>query len=661
MKLKYFNNKSYVTNSLYDRIKIKSTNKSGLYNMFDLSSSSFLTRLSNKSDTLNSTKFNKNTNNTRNKVLYCFNKSTVHSSNVFEPFEESKSNEAKIGEVVLTTKHGVGVLLDPLLNKGTGFSVEERERLGIRGLIPPRTIDIKSCLEWQAKKIMMRYYDCPTNIVKYSYFMSLQDRNEVLFYKCLVDNLEELAPVVYTPTVGEACLKFAYLFRRPRGMYFSAADKGNMHAMAFNWPTDDVELIVVTDGSRILGLGDLGVNGMGIPIGKLALYTACAGIHPSKCLPIVIDVGTNNQNLLDNELYLGLQQRRVVGDEYDEIIDEFIRAVSQRFPKALIQFEDFSTENASRILNKYRNKVLCFNDDMQGTATIALAGVLSALKSQGYSDPQKELQNQRIVVAGAGTAGLGVAKGLLYNMTLNGLSEQEAAKRFWVLDDKGLIGGERRTEFKNQLKWRRNDYQDKLSLLETVKQVKPTIILGLTGVGGIFTEEIIKEMAKHVKVPIIFPLSNPTSKAECTAENAYRWTDGKCIFASGSPFKEVEYNGKILKPAQSNNIYTYPGLGLGALAGEARMITDNMLNAVAMSVIDSVKEADYKEGRLFPKISKIPELSKSIALAVAKQAFKDGVVKYETEKSDAELVKKINQRYWRPFYGSLVRIDQNRY
>lgn len=595
-----------------------------------------------------------------NSTFFKINKAYVHSSNIFDPSETS--NSSKIGEVVLTTKHGVNVLLDPLLNKGTGFTLEERERLNIRGLLPPRLFEEEgTCLDWQEKKVMIRFRECQTNLIKYMFLTSLQDRNEVLFYKCISNNLEEIAPIIYTPTVGEACINFATLFRRPRGMYFSSQDKNNMHAMTYNWPTDDVELIVVTDGSRILGLGDLGANGMGISIGKLSLYTACAGIHPSKCLPVVIDVGTNNQDLLDNKLYLGLNQRRLVGEEYMEIVDEFLRSVHERFPKALIQFEDFSTENAANILKLYRSKYLCFNDDMQGTATVTLAGLLSALKFIGYEDPQKELTKQRIVVCGAGSAGLGVARGILYNMMLSGVPEDEAYKRFWVLDNKGLIGNGRRTAFSNQMRWLREEYPDKMDLEQVVKEVKPTILLGLTGVGGIFSEKVIKEMAKNCEKPIIFPLSNPTTKAECTAENAYIWTQGRCIFASGSPFKEVILNGVTYKPAQSNNMYTYPGLGLGALAGEATMITDNMLNAAALALVDSITEDDYKDGRIFPKIQNIPKISKSIAFSVAKQAYKDSVVKYKEKKSEEELIEKINKRFWKPNYGSLVRIDQNRY
>lgn len=600
----------------------------------------------------------KKTKKSKSKNIINLQSKQVHSENVFQPYEENSMGT--IGEVALTTKHGVNLINDPLLNKGTAFSLEERERFGIRGLIPSRIIH-KHSIEWQSEKILMRLRSQPTNLDKYLYLMGLQDRNEVLFHRCLLDNLEEIAPIIYTPTVGEACQKFALLFRRPRGMYFSSEDRGHMHAMSFNWHTDDVELIVVTDGSRILGLGDLGVNGMGIPIGKLAIYSACAGIHPSKCLPVVLDVGTNNQELLDSSLYLGLKQRRIVGVEYDEIIDEFISAVCERFPKALIQFEDFSTENAARILGRYRDRILCFNDDMQGTATVALSGILSSLKYIGNNDPQEALKEQRIVVMGAGSAGLGVSNGILFNMKKNGMSEEDALKNFWIIDDKGLLGNGRKCSFKNQEKWVRNDFDNALNLEQVVELVKPTIILGLTGVGGLFTEKAIREMAKYCKRPIVFPLSNPTHKAECTAEQAYQWTNGKCIFASGSPFKPVEYDGKIYIPSQSNNMYTYPGLGLGALVGEATKITDNMLNAAAMAVVDSLSEEDYEKGLIYPRISKIPHISKKIAVSVAQQAYEDGVVKYKNKRTDEELRNKINNRYWKPNYGSLVRVDLNKY
>lgn len=581
-------------------------------------------------------------------------KHEVHSGNIFKPNIDSDS--AKIGDAILTTKHGDNILNDALLNKGTAFPIEERERLGIRGLVPPRLPDTSCCLEWQVAKIMTRYKDLQTPLQKYTYMNSLHDRNEVLFFKCLVDNLKELAPIVYTPTVGQACLNFATLFRRPRGMYFSSADKGMMHAMTFNWHTDDVDLIVVTDGSRVLGLGDLGTNGMGIPIGKLQLYTACAGIHPSKCLPIVIDVGTNNQTLINDSVYLGLQQKRLTGKDYDDIIDEFIIAVRERFSNALIQFEDFSTENASKILEKYRKKILCFNDDMQGTATVSLAGILSALRAIGNKDPQAILSEQRIVVVGAGTAGLGVSNGILFSMMQAGLCETEARKRFYIVDDKGTLGKGRTTTFDNQNIWIREDIEDQLPLEQLIDKVKPTILLGLSGVGGVFTEKAVRNMSKHCDKPIIFPMSNPTEKAECTAKDAYTWTNGTCIFASGSPFENVEIKGKVFKPAQANNMYTYPGIGLGSLVCKAKFISDTMLNAAANALAKSISEVDLAEGRIFPMVMDIPKMSKDIAYAVAKQAYKENIGR-TIYLSDESLRKAIEDRFWVPKYGSLIRVS----
>jgi malic enzyme len=591
----------------------------------------------------------------RNLSFYNFHKIKVHSKNKFEP--NPCTGEA-IGEFVLTTKYGVEVLLDPLLNKGTGFPKEERERLGIRGLVPPR-LPSENCLDWQVKRIMNRYYELESPLHKYSYLISLQDRNSVLFYKCLTEHLEELAPIIYTPIVGEACINFGTLFRRPRGMYFSAKDIGMMRSMVYNWPTDDVELIVVTDGSRILGLGDLGTNGMGIPIGKLSLYAACGGIHPSKCLPVVIDVGTNNNYLLEDPMYLGLQQKRLSGKVYDEIVDEFIKAIRQRFPNVLVQFEDFSIENASRILEKYREKILCFNDDMQGTATVALAGVLSALRALGNPNAQAALCDQRIVVVGAGTAGLGVSKGILFNMIQSGLTEAEARKRFWIVDNYGSLGHGRNVQYKNQEDWVRNDILDKMPLEELIKSVKPTILLGLTGVGGIFSQNAIQEMAKHCDRPIIFPLSNPTKNAECKAEDAYKWTDGKCIFGSGSPFAPVNYKGKLLIPAQPNNMYSYPGIGLGALVSKAKVINDRMLNAAAIALADSLSEEELLNGRIFPRVKEIPQVSKKVAFAVAKQAFADKVSKLSDVLTDEELRQAIRERFWIPKYASIIRVEDS--
>ena len=577
----------------------------------------------------------------------------IHSNNIFEP--KIKTKFSKIGDVILTTKQGADVILDPCLNKGTSFRLAEIERLGIRGLITPR----QTSQQEQEERIIQNLQKCKSNIDKYIYLMSLLDRNEILFYKILSKNIRDLAPIIYTPTVGEACLHFGDILRRPRGMYFTSNDKGEMRSMIYNWPTNDVELIVVTDGSRILGLGDLGANGMGIPIGKLCLYTACGGIHPSKCLPVVIDVGTNNKTLRESGgHYLGLNQSRLTGNKYFEIVDEFLSAINHRYPNALIQFEDFSSNNATTLLTKYRNKYLCFNDDMQGTAVVTLAALLNALYLIHQSNPIEALTKQRIIVVGAGTAGLGVSQGILFNMINSGrITEEEAYKNFYIVDNQGCLGAGRNVQYFFQKPWVRNDIPDKTDLLSLIREVKPTILLGLTGIGGLFKEEIIKEMAKYCKRPIIFPMSNPTKNAECTAQQAIEWTNGRCIFASGSPFKSVNYNGKMYSVSQSNNMYAFPGIGLGALVSQATTITDNMLNQAAIALANSTRKYNSLNGQLFPSISKIPLISKDIAVALGMQAIRDGVSTAKMIKTRSDLVEAVNNKFWIPKYGSIVRID----
>ena len=577
----------------------------------------------------------------------------IHSNNIFEP--KIKTKFSKIGDVILTTKQGADVILDPCLNKGTSFRLAEIERLGIRGLITPR----QTSQQEQEERIIQNLQKCKSNIDKYIYLMSLLDRNEILFYKILSKNIRDLAPIIYTPTVGEACLHFGDILRRPRGMYFTSNDKGEMRSMIYNWPTNDVELIVVTDGSRILGLGDLGANGMGIPIGKLCLYTACGGIHPSKCLPVVIDVGTNNKTLRESGgHYLGLNQSRLTGNKYFEIVDEFLSAINHRYPNALIQFEDFSSNNATKLLTKYRYKYLCFNDAMQGTAVVTLAALLNALYLIHQSNPIEALTKQRIIVVGAGTAGLGVSQGILFNMINSGrITEEEAYKNFYIVDNQGCLGAGRNVQYFFQKPWVRNDIPDKTDLLSLIREVKPTILLGLTGIGGLFKEEIIKEMAKYCKRPIIFPMSNPTKNAECTAQQAIEWTNGRCIFASGSPFKSVNYNGKMYSVSQSNNMYAFPGIGLGALVSQATTITDNMLNQAAIALANSTRKYNSLNGQLFPSISKIPLISKDIAVALGMQAIRDGVSTAKMIKTRSDLVEAVNNKFWIPKYGSIVRID----
>ena len=462
-------------------------------------------------------------------------------------------------EPELIPTSGIQVVHDPLSNKGTGFAIPERDRLRIRGLVPPRTLT----LAMQSEKIMAVVSQKTNELEKHSFLLDLLDRNETLYYRMLIDNLEQLAPIVYTPTVGLACQKFGSVFRRARGMYFSSQDAGQMGVMCHNWPRDDVEVVVVTDGSRILGLGDLGANGMGIPIGKLALYVAAGGIDPRKVLPVMLDLGTDNASLQSDPWYLGMTHSRLRGQQYHAMVDEFVRAVHARWPHALIQFEDFSSDKAATILETYREKHLCFNDDIQGTGAVVLGALLAAVRTQGED---ARLRDQRIVICGAGSAGMGVAASLAAAMVgREGLPQSQTAQRFWVVDQHGLLGKGRApgalTEA--QAAFARPvggvELRDGARLSEVVSAVKPTILLGFTGVGGAWEEGVVREMAKHVARPIIFPLSNPTANAECTAEQAYKWTGGAAVFGGGSPFAAVTLpNGKEVLPSQINNMFMFP-------------------------------------------------------------------------------------------------------
>eukprot|EP01111_Echinosteliopsis_oligospora_P010829 TRINITY_DN3431_c0_g1_i1.p1 TRINITY_DN3431_c0_g1~~TRINITY_DN3431_c0_g1_i1.p1 ORF type:complete len:585 (-),score=176.26 TRINITY_DN3431_c0_g1_i1:9-1763(-) len=526
----------------------------------------------------------------------------------------------KFPSPAIVNKTGVDLMHSPLYNKGTAYPYAERDRLNLRGLIPPRHLDI----ELQVERIMKRFHAEPNDMRRNSLLSSLQDRNETLFYKILIDNIKLMAPIIYTPTVGKTCMQFGQIYRRPRGMYFSVKDRGHMSSMVYNFPEEQIDVVVVTDGSRILGLGDLGVHGMAIPIGKLALYTAAGGIHPGRCLPVMIDSGTNNPQLLADPLYLGLQQKRITGDEYFALLDEFMHAITSRWPKVLIQFEDFETQNALPLLQKYRSNYLCFNDDIQGTGAVALAGVMSALRVQG-KDPVKEIGNQRIVCVGGGSAGLGVIHGIMMGMRQAGVPEDKARKCFWVVDKDGLLGRMRENVSESQFQFLRmeDEYSDKLQLLDVIKRVQPTILLGLSGVGGIFTEEVLREVAKYVERPIVFPLSNPDIKSECTAQEALEYTDGRAIIATGSPFAPVTINGKTIYPCQGNNMFIFPGVGLGALLAGAPTITDGMFYSAAKTLASLLTPEELAEGKVYPDISNIRAVSKQIAVATIKCAFEE--------------------------------------
>jgi len=428
--------------------------------------------------------------------------------------------------------------------------------------------------------------------------------------------------LIYTPTVGQACKEFAHIFRKPQGFYITPDDRESIRRILDNWPEEDVRVIVVTDGERILGLGDLGANGMGIPIGKLSLYCACAGIHPHQCLPVMLDVGTNNEELLSDPLYLGYPERRIGGDAYIELVDEFVEAISDRYPSALIQFEDFLTPNAYRLLNRYRDKVLCFNDDIQGTAAVALAGVYASTRLTNI-----EFKDLRIMFLGAGSAATGIGDLLVLALQNVGLDESAAYQRLWFNDIDGLVVASRKDLMPHNLPYA-HEYEQ-LDFLDAIKSVRPHVLIGATGAPGTFTREVIESMSAINERPTIFALSNPTSLAECTAEQAYKWSNGKAIFASGSPFDAVEYQGRRLEPGQGNNAYIFPGIGLGAISCEASIITDEMFLTAARSLADQVTEQDLASGTLYPPLSNIRMVSKTIAVDVADKAYEQGLARVE--------------------------------
>ena len=527
-----------------------------------------------------------------------------------------------------TTLTGVDLLHNPLHNHGTAFTDEERDSYKLRGLLPPRIFT----QERQVQRSLGNYRKKQNDLERYIYLISLEDRNETLFYRLVMDNLEEMMPIIYTPTVGKACQEFAHIFRRPRGLYISAEDKGRVAEVIANWPLDDVEVIVVTDGERILGLGDLGVNGMGIPVGKLSLYTACAGINPAKTLPITLDVGTENEKLLDDPLYIGLPQRRLRGAEYDALVDEFMTAVNERYPNVMVQFEDFANLNAFRLLHKYRNQYCTFNDDIQGTASVTLAGIYSALRLTGG-----KLGEQKLLFLGAGEAGIGIADLIVSAMMDEGLSEAEARQRCWFVDSRGLVESTRTDLAEHKLHYA-HEFAPQPNLLAAVNALKPTGIIGVSGRGQMFTKPIVEAMAALNERPIVFALSNPTANSECTAEEAYTWSEGRAIFASGSPFDSVTYNGKTFVPGQGNNSYIFPGVGLGVVAVKARHVPDEMFMAAARTLAQLVTEEDLAMGRIYPSLKRIREVSVAIGTAVAEVAYQQELARVPRPDNLAEFV-----------------------
>ena len=513
-----------------------------------------------------------------------------------------------------TTPSGLELLRDPALNHGTGFTEAERDKFNLRGFLPPHV----HSQDEQAVRVLARLRRLTDPLEKFVALNALHDRNESLYFRVLCDNIDEMQPLVYTPTVGLACQKFGHIFQRPRGLFIGANDRGRIAQLLRNWPYR-AGIIVVTDGERILGLGDLGANGMGIPVGKLSLYTACAGVHPQLCLPITLDVGSNNTALREDPFYVGLRQRRLTGSDYDSLIDEFITAACEVFPGVVIQFEDFANHNAFRLLKKYRERICTFNDDIQGTAAVALAGILSALRTTGG-----KLTEQKLLFLGAGEAATGICDLVVSAMIADGLSESAARQRCWAVDSHGLVVKSRTDLAEHKLPYA-HDHAPIGDFLTAIKTLKPTVIIGVAAVGGTFTPEVLEEMARINERPIVFALSNPTSKAECSAEEAYRWTKGRALFACGSPFDPLKFEGKTYVPRQGNNSYIFPGVGLGAIASRARRITDEMFMVAAHTLAQLVTDADLAQGSLYPALPRIREVSAHIAAAVAETAYQKGL------------------------------------
>jgi malate dehydrogenase (oxaloacetate-decarboxylating)(NADP+) len=504
-------------------------------------------------------------------------------------------------------------------------------------LLPPR---VHSQAE-QELRVLGNIREKPTDLERYLYLVSLQDRNETLFYRVIMNNIEEMMPIIYTPTVGKACQEFQHIYRNPRGFYISLNDRGQIRDILQNWPHKDAKIIVVTDGERILGLGDLGADGMGIPIGKLALYTACSGIHPTHCMPVMLDVGTNNESLLNDSLYNGLERRRVRGEQYDDLVAEFIAAANDVFPGVLIQLEDFGNVNAFRLLEQYRDQACLFDDDIQGTGAVAISGIIGALRIT-----KGKLSEQKILFLGAGEAGIGIADVFVAALGELGVPQDQAREKCWFVDSQGLLVTSRENMPAHKRPYA-HDHAPIRDFAEAIQALEPTVILGLSGQSGKFTQEVIEAMAVINDRPIIFALSNPTSQAECTAEQAYTWSDGRAIFASGSPFAPVKLGNRTFVPGQGNNAYIFPGVGLGAIVSQARKITDEMFLAAAHSLANQVTDADLERGRVYPALSRIRKVSALIAYDVAKIVYDKGL----TDRVEpADIMAEIHEYMYQPVY-----------
>jgi malate dehydrogenase (oxaloacetate-decarboxylating)(NADP+) len=536
---------------------------------------------------------------------------------------------------------GMDLLHCPWLNKSTAFTQAERESLGLVGLVP-EGIDTE---ELQLQRVHFQLGQKNTDLEKYIFLSALQDNNETLFYRTIMSDPVQFMPLVYTPTVGEACQKFNYIIRRPRGMYISIRHKGQIRAVLRNWPQKNVRFIVVTDGERILGLGDLGANGMGIPIGKLALYTACAGVPPQLALPVTLDVGTNNEALLRDPLYLGLRQSRTRGDEYDAIIEEFVMAVQQNYPHCCIQFEDFANIHAVPILARYRDRTCCFNDDIQGTAAVAVAGIFAALRTL-----RSRLSSQEFLIVGAGSAGTGIADLLSLAMVREGLPALGARQRCWLMNSKGLIE-DSRTDLADYQRPYAHRHAPIKDLLTAVESIRPTALIGVSTVPKLFNQPVIEAMARINLRPIIFPFSNPTSRSECTAEEAYQWSQGRAIFASGSPFAPVKFDGRTFLPGQGNNVYIFPAMAMAIYATQARRVTDEMFLESATSLAEQVSQQDLDMGLIYPPPATILRTSLQVAARVAALIFTCGLAGVEPP---ADVRAFIQSQVYRPEYRPLV-------
>jgi malate dehydrogenase (oxaloacetate-decarboxylating)(NADP+) len=519
-------------------------------------------------------------------------------------------------------KKGFEILRDKAVNRSITFSRQDRERLGLRGLLPDEVAKEPEMVA----RVMGQLERLPRDLDRYMLLSSLQERNERLFYQTVIDQLDRILPLIYTPTVGEACREFSHIAREPKGFFITPDDRGSIRRIMANWPGKDIRVIVVTDGQRILGLGDLGANGMGIPVGKLALYTACAGIDPEVCLPVTLDVGTNNEALLADVLYLGYPRKRIVGKAYFNLVDEFVSAVQSRYPDALIQFEDFLTPNAYALLKKYKDRVLCFNDDIQGTAAVAVAGVYSSTRITGIA-----FKDLTIMFLGAGSAATGIADLMTTALVDEGLSPEEARRRLWFVDVNGLVVRERTDLMEHNLPYAHDSKP--MGFVEAIDAIRPHVLIGATGAPNTFNRTVIEWMSRVNRHPVIFALSNPTSQAECTAEQAYSWSDGRAIFASGSPFGPVSFLGKTFRPSQGNNAYVFPGIGLGAVACRARTLPDELFLAAARTLAQLVRRKDLDQGSLYPPLRDIRRISLAIAVSVATKAYEMNLAREPRPKS----------------------------